>query len=173
MLSTLRLDVWHNASHAIRTLELKNISSDPAQLLKLVQGFVSLKELSLRSIVLQHPRGHHRTQNDDPLIWLLFCIDIRNALRHTLIELEDLEVSIIQDNNKLPLCAVAWLRDMAIPAGAVIDFERNERLMEDFQSFLPMWNAEQEEHRGVMALKEWDSELGRNLCDAAMSRRWR
>lgn len=93
-------------------------------------------------------------------------------MSYTEIQLKDLTGHVTQES-MLPACAVAWIRDMAIPIGAVVDLERQDRLLEDFQSFLPMWIAEEEDDRGVMALKEWDRALGRNLCDAAMSTRWR
>lgn len=169
-LSRLRLDVWHNSSHTVRILDLRNMRANTTELLQLIRGFDSVEKLVLQSIVLCLPRGHNPNGYTYPRIWLSFCLDLRKTMQQSVkIELGDLRGAA---SGPLPVCAAIWIQNMAIPPRAVIDFEREERLMEDFDSFLPMWAAEEEMDRGKSALEEWKRSLGRGLCDSAMSRRW-
>lgn len=168
-LTTICPDVWHSL-RSVRTLELRHMRADKAELLHLVRGFESLENLILCNIALRLPRGHPRTDDMEVLIWLCFCMELRKNNSDANIKLS--QVQGPKQDSMLPDCAVNWICDMAVPPGAVLDFEREDRLIEDYRSFLPLWAAESSD-RGRSALREWDDILGRRLCDAAMSRRWR
>ena len=64
---------------------------------------------------------------------------------------------------------VRWLLKEAVPKGANLDFERESRLMEDFESFFFLWSNEDGD-RGEAAR---DARKDGKLVDMAMSSRWR
>lgn len=171
MRRALRLDVWH-CIHTVRALELQYIRADSLELLQLIQGFPSLDSVLLHGMAFHHTRGQIRSDEGECIGWLSFCLNLRQAMPNVKINLRKLLGPTLQQS-KLPDCAVAWICNMAVPPGAIMHLEREERLRADFRSFLPLWAAEEEDDRGRKALQEWDGILGRTLCDAAMSRRWR
>jgi hypothetical protein len=65
--------------------------------------------------------------------------------------------------------ATRWLLEEAIPIGCTVNYERETRLLEDFQSFQPLWAAE-DSQRGELA-KEHRKDG--KLVDMAMGSRWR
>ncbi|TKA74727.1 hypothetical protein B0A55_04029, partial [Friedmanniomyces simplex] len=69
-----------------------------------------------------------------------------------------------------PPSALAWLMREAVPAGqADVDFQREERLQEDFESFQGLWEAED----GEVGVAAREHRLRVDLVDAAMCSRWR
>jgi hypothetical protein len=71
----------------------------------------------------------------------------------------------------LPASALNWLKKEAVPPGATVDFDREERLFEDFESFLFLWNAEDGE-MGRLAAAERNGPQGGKLVDLAFTSRW-
>ncbi|KAH9841322.1 hypothetical protein Tdes44962_MAKER07771 [Teratosphaeria destructans] len=74
-------------------------------------------------------------------------------------------------NPVLSRSAVRWLEREAVPLGAVIDHQREERLFEDFESFLTLWRAE-DSPEGRDAKVDGAMTRGQ-LVDAAFTSRWK
>ena len=70
---------------------------------------------------------------------------------------------------EVPKSGIQWLSIEAVPTGVSVDFQRETRLAEDYESFLALWIAEDSE-RGSRA--EGDRADGR-LVDLAMTSRWK
>lgn len=162
---------WHQLSATVRELDIRYTKSEPQELLQFIKGFETLNMIRFRDCVLHCPRTVQTAQARDfeQHVWLDFTMDIRRAFPLAKIELSNLWRPVVME--RLPNSAVHWILTEAIPEGALIDVERQDRLLEDFVSFLPMWWAE-DGQRGSLALKDWERQRG-PLSDQAMSRRWR
>lgn len=168
---------WHRASNTVRELDICNAHGDPREFLKFIKGFTCLRKVSMRQCELQVPytgggqAGQLQREETQKTIWLIFAIELRQALQHVEIEFDDVSTAgVASDVSMLP-SALKWVLTQAVPPGVLIDADRQERLVEDFVSFLPLWAAEDSE-RGTLAVVDWVKKRG-PLSDAAMSRRWR
>ena len=101
--------------------------------------------------------------------WLNFLIDLRRQMPNVTFDLHELRNGPAY---WLSTSGLRWLLEQAVPTGCKLDFERETRLVEDFESFLPLWSAEDSE-RGEAAKEARNDALGGQLVDAAMSSRWR
>lgn len=142
------------------------------ELLQLITGFTSLQSLALTNVMLcaPPPLQPAAQQRTDQTVWLSFLIDLRGKMPSLPVSLDYLK----SWSNRLhmvaiPMTGLEWLRKEAIPPGCVIGFDRETRLIEDFESFLPLWYTEDSE-RGRQAMEERKD--GR-LVDEAMASRWR
>ncbi|KAK5175330.1 uncharacterized protein LTR77_000468 [Saxophila tyrrhenica] len=156
---------WHALSTTVTHVSLWDLTSEPQALAELVTGFTNAKTLTLNSIALRSPH-HILRQNRDRefMVWPTFLIDLRRQM--PLLEIELRHVHGLED---LGGSAVKWILDEAIPVGHAVGFERQERLMEDFENFQFLWHAEDSE-RGELARK--DRGYGK-LVDMAMWSRGR
>ena len=169
---------WHQASSTVRELDICNAHGDSRQFLEFIKGFTCLRKVNIRQCELQVPytgggqAGQLQRQEAQKTIWLIFAIELRQALQHVEIEFGDVSTaSMVGDDFSMSPSAVKWILTQGVPPGVLIDADRQERLMEDYVSFLPLWAAEDSE-RGILALDDWVKKRG-PLSDAAMSRRWR
>lgn len=168
---------WHRASNTVRELDICNAHGDPREFLKFIKGFTSLRKVSIRQCELQVPytgggqAGQLQREEAQKTIWLIFAIELRQALQHVEIKFDDVSTAGVAFDVSMSPSALKWVLTQAVPPGVLIDADRQERLMEDFVSFLPLWAAEDSE-RGTLAVFDWVKKRG-PLSDAAMSRRWR
>lgn len=163
---------WHVLANILTQLELWNMQSHAVDLLALVTGFTNLQSLTLKNLVLgapPNPQHQPHRQAVDQLYWLAFFIELRRqmpTLKFRFGELkswgEQLRMVI------LPKSALHWLTQEAVPEGSVIGFDRETRLTEDFESFLPLWYAEDGEP-GKLAKEKGHGKL----VDDAMASRWK
>lgn len=162
---------WHQMSHCVQELELYSVRADVSEMLQFIKGFQSLKTARIRQCVLGLPRGNMvaRLREAEANIWLVFAIELRRCMPECDIELHHVLNSTVATH--LPHSAVQWICTQATPRGALIDAEREQRLVEDFDSFFTLWEAENG-LRGSQALDAWATQRGQ-LSDEAMSRRWR
>ncbi|KAF7186256.1 hypothetical protein HII31_12331 [Pseudocercospora fuligena] len=174
------LDCWISASDTIVALNLKNIATNLPDLAAFIAKFTQLKHLRISNVVLSPIQGHGHGQAGPEVqarIWLRLSIDVRRALPNTDIRLGRLcmpvysSITGISRHEDLPPDAITWLQK-AVLGEKLLDADREERLLEDFDSFLPLWAAEADLERGPKAVTEWDKMRGK-LSDQAMSRRWR
>ncbi|KAK3671507.1 hypothetical protein LTR78_008606 [Recurvomyces mirabilis] len=153
------------------------IDTDLTKVVKFAATFTQLKSLRLKHIgyatrgapsrIFPQPGQQHVLAEP---IFLQFCIDLRRSLPTAAeIQMDDIHVSIRSQHSKLWDSALRWIMDEAVPFGAKIDLQREERLLEDFESFLCLWEAEDSE-RGRLA--EVARESG-DLVDTAMCNRSR
>ncbi|TKA27631.1 hypothetical protein B0A50_04463 [Salinomyces thailandicus] len=152
---------------------------------------VSLRNVSLtdrrstlgwrRANLLRTPAPATPLAEVPELMWLRFLISLRRTSPATRMELSGLSASMGRANCVLGPSATHWLSTEALPPfpvgfeperlQSVVDFQREERLLEDFESLLPLWEAE-DSARGEDAAKHRLSKGG-ELADAAMCSRWR
>jgi hypothetical protein len=156
---------WHMISNQITHLDIRNANGDASDFVRFIEKFTNLKKLTLGDFMLwiNHPRT--ATQPSQATFWLSFLIDLRRKLPDVEFDIRDPELS----QAKLTESGVRWLLQEAVPTGALVTFERETRLVEDFESFFLLWSAEDSE-RGK------DAEEARKdgkLVDLAMSSRWR
>ena len=157
---------WHVLSPTVTRLELWNLDIDPPHLIELVKGFSNLQDLYLHNMHL-HLLGPARRQPGS--LWPPFLIELRRLMPGLTLLLRNLQLSMFEEPRQFcPASAVRWLLDEAIPIGCSIDFEREMRLVEDFESFLPLWAAE-DSLRGEAA---FEARKDGSLVDAAMTSRW-
>ncbi|KAK4948974.1 hypothetical protein LTR10_012347 [Elasticomyces elasticus] len=106
-------------------------------------------------------------------VLLSFAIALRRALpTNTKIRFHDISCTTRgpQQRVEIPKSALEWIMREAVPSNQPeLDFQREERLLEDFESFQFLWEAEDGE-RG--------NEAGRHrkevdLVDSAMCSRWK
>lgn len=162
---------WVQLSPSVRELDIRYTQGELQELLQFVKSFDSLQTIRFRDCIINvHSQvPGPQTRAFEQHIWLSFAIEIRKALPSTKIELSNCYRPVLKD--KLPKTAVHWILTQAVPEGALIDTEREDRLVEDFISFLPMWWVE-DGPRGNQAMEEWKKQRAL-LSDQAMSRRWR
>ncbi|EME87706.1 uncharacterized protein MYCFIDRAFT_75550 [Pseudocercospora fijiensis CIRAD86] len=130
------LDCWISASDTILTLNLKNIATNSPDLAAFIAKFTQLKHLHISHVVLSplQRRGYGRVAPEvQDRIWLRLSIDVRHA--------------------------VTWLQQ-AVIGERLLDADREERLLEDFGSFLPLWAAKADLERGPKAVNEWTRKTG-------------
>jgi len=163
---------WHAVSATLTHLEIWNLRTshaDKATMLKFVEGFSSLQVLALRHFTLL-TSGRQRivgNQDSPELLWLEWAIAIRRLMPHASIIFTDTRVGDPPRN--LPASALHWTMHEAIPQHSDIGFDREQRLMDDFPGFLPLWEAEDSD-RGLQAAGE---RKDGGLVDAAMCSRWK
>lgn len=106
-------------------------------------------------------------------VWLSFVVQVRREMPNLQLDLHHLYESRATDRNTepeaVPTCTTTWLMTAA-SAASLMDTDRLDRLTEDFQSFVPLWQAE-ESDRGTQAAADW-SHMRATLCDEAMKSRW-
>lgn len=162
---------WNQLSSTVRELDIRYTKGEWHELVQFVKGFETLSTVRLRDCILNAPyqAPMAQTRAFEQHIWLNFAIEVRRAFPHAKIDLSNLWRPVVGD--RLPSSAVNWILTQAVPEGALIDVERELRLLEDFVSFLPLWWAD-DGHRGSQAMSNWTRQRG-PLSDEAMSRRWR
>ncbi|KAK4506865.1 hypothetical protein PRZ48_000598 [Zasmidium cellare] len=162
---------WNQLSHSVRELDIRYTKGEWQELVQFVKGFETLTTIRFQDCILNAPyqAPMAQTRAFEQHIWLNFAIAIRRAFPHAKIELSNLWRPVVMD--RLPVSAVKFILTQAVPDGALVDVEREDRLLEDFVSFLPMWWAE-DGQRGSQAMNDWTRQRG-PLSDEAMSRRWR
>ena len=172
-LGAIKASMWHSGPLAtnVTHLSLRNIADNRNELYDFIQSFESLRDLTVSDIKIE---PNFRVGGANPLsrtpgdpMWLLFLISIR--LRHPALRFHLGNLCQWHEPCVLPASATRWLADEAVPVGAKVDFERETRLTEDFASFIPLWEVDDDD-RGEMARK--DENIGK-LVDDAFSSRWR
>jgi len=162
---------WHALGATLDRVEFWNtraLNQDLRTLLDVAQGFTSLKHLAFHRIVV-HTRWNAFAgppAAGPAITWLNYAVEIRRALPTVNIVFSDIRIDSAQ--TCLPESALRWLMNEAIPIGCSIGIDRAQRLTDDFQSFLPLWDAE-DSHRGLQAAEE---RKDGQLVDAAMCSRW-
>jgi len=187
---------WHALpAQTLTALEFSDVrmsEEDLDKLLKSAQHFAPLKKLVIRNLCLWMTSMRRRLMQQQmqaqgqpataPMVaelgWLRFLISLRRALPTTRFELADLHAERGVHRGSLPASALNWLLTEAVPPATerdiandmpVIDHQREVRLFEDFESFLPLWEAE-DSVRGVQAAEQRKDGA---LVDAAMCSRWK
>ncbi|KAI6868605.1 hypothetical protein KC338_g3899 [Hortaea werneckii] len=153
----------------LRTLEFWNVAftaqTDVCSLLQTTATFPSVESIALRNVMLvtlaEHRRRlyalHARSQGLPSSIssnyklhvcsspetnLLLLLIKLRQMHHQTNLDFTDLRSNKDLLRSKLPPSALQWLQTEAVPVDASLEFKRVKRLIEDFESFLPLWKAE-------------------------------
>ncbi|KAI7215432.1 hypothetical protein KC333_g5479 [Hortaea werneckii] len=192
---------WHalrETTSSLRTLEFWNVAFtvqfDVSSLLQTAANFPTVTNIALRNVMLctlaENQRRlralHAQTQglpssssnnynlqasSSPETNLLLLLITLRRMHPQTNLTFSDLWSNTQPLRSKLTPSALHWLQTEAVPVGASLDFEREQRLVEDFETFLPLWEAE-DGGRGIEA-KEDRMKRGGELADAAMCSRWR
>ncbi|KAI6823899.1 hypothetical protein KC340_g11321 [Hortaea werneckii] len=181
----------------LRTLEFWSVAftaqTDVCNLLHAAATFSSVESIVLRDVMLwtlapnqRRLRALHaqnqglpsssseyalHTSSSPETNLLLLLITLRRMHPRTNLTFSNLWRNTEPLRSKLSPSALHWLQTEAVPVGASLDFEREQRLVEDFETFLPMWEAE-DSGRGQEA-KEDRRKRGGELADAAMCSRWR
>lgn len=158
---------WHSIAHTVRDLAIWRVRTDPVMLIKLLKGFKNLHTLALNEVNIVVPFHVARQRGVvSPSTWLNVLIDIRREMPSVILHVRDIQGNI---GESFGPSAYRWLVNEAVPVGRSIDFERETRLLEDFEFFLPLWSAE-DSVRGELARRGREDGW---LVDAAMSSRWR
>ncbi|KAI6820857.1 hypothetical protein KC332_g5554 [Hortaea werneckii] len=153
----------------LRTLEFWNVAftaqTDVCSLLHTTATFASVESIALRNVMLvtlaEHRRRlyelHARSQglpsssssnyklhvcSSPETNLLLLLIKLRQMHPQTNLAFTDPRSNKDLLRSKLPPSALKWLQTEAVPVDASLEFERVKRLFEDFESFLPLWKAE-------------------------------
>ncbi len=162
---------WQSLGSTLAHLDLRNLESDSHNLPQFIKSFEHLRLLTLKNVMLvngtQAPPQAALRRDVGPTLWLSVLIGIRRHMPSLEIHLHELRWS--RDSTYLPRSAIHWLNLNAVPTGCSIDFERETRLKEDFETFLLLWNAEDSE-RGDQAR---EARKDGSLVDAAMVSRWK
>ncbi|KAI7159906.1 hypothetical protein KC349_g3869 [Hortaea werneckii] len=184
---------------SLRTLEFWNVAFtvqfDVCTLLQTAANFPTVNSIALRNFMLctlaenqRRLRALHAQSQGLPSSsssnnynlqassspetnLLLLLITLRRMHPQTNLSFSDLWSNTQPLRSKLTPSALHWLQTEAAPVGASLDFEREQRLVEDFETFLPLWEAE-DGGRGTEA-EEDRRKRGGELADAAMCSRWR
>ncbi|RMY76847.1 hypothetical protein D0863_01713 [Hortaea werneckii] len=192
---------WHalrETTSSLRTLEFWNVAFtvqfDVCSLLQTTANFPTLNSIALRNVMLctlaenqRRLRALHaqsqglpsssssnynlQASSSSETNLLLLLIMLRRMHPQTNLTFSDLWSNTQPLRSKLTPSALHWLHTEAVPVGAILDFEREQRLVEDFETFLPLWEAE-DGGRGTEA-EEDRRKRGGELADAAMCSRWR
>ncbi|KAF2171241.1 hypothetical protein M409DRAFT_50707 [Zasmidium cellare ATCC 36951] len=125
---------WHQLSPTVRELDIRYTKGELNELVQFVRGFETLTTIRFQDCILLAPyqAPMAQTRAYEQHVWLNLAILIRQTFPHAKIELDNLWRPVIMD--KLPNCAVNWILTQAVPEGALIGEEREERLMEDFEA---------------------------------------
>lgn len=156
---------WHLLSN-LTHLHFRNTTYDPTHLHNFISPFTHLRTLTLHNVRLQVVT--RRPANDSNQIWLNTLIALRRSHPNLKFHLSQLRGRLPTGAEDLSPSAVAWLLHEAVPTKAVISFERETRLLEDFVNFLSLWRAEDSE-RGRLAGVERERDGA--LVDLAMGSR--
>jgi hypothetical protein len=163
---------WHALADRITHLDLRNAEGDPNTFVSFIERFANLQQLTLGDIYLWSQRpipvpGPGPQARLSPAAeWLSFLIELRRKVPHVEFNIHEWELGT---KTSLSESGVRWLLKEAVPKGATVDFERESRLMEDFESFFFLWSAEDSD-RGQAAR---EARKDGKLVDMAMSSRWR
>ena len=156
---------WHMLTSSVVHLELWNMANTLPEFSRLIEGFKTLQSLSLNVVSLDQQNRPMGTIDRSSL--LTFLIGLRRLMPGLRLRLDNLRWRGIPD--RVSQGGIRWLLEEAVPRGCTVGFDRETRLQEDFESFLPLWNAE-DSLRGHQAL---EGRKDRALVDAAMCNRWR
>ena len=163
---------WFVLAPILRELDIRHVPALPDDLKRFITAFPLLSTLRLNSITLSESRDRllaRRVLPDPNLLkrgWLALVIELRRSMRDVTIHLSNLKV--MHEDRRLSAPAAKWIEQVT-PPGSIIDPDREDRLLIDFVSFLPLWDVEDSE-RGKHA--EWNWAHSRAvLVDSAMSRR--
>ncbi|KAI7280064.1 hypothetical protein KC345_g4983 [Hortaea werneckii] len=154
----------------LRTLEFWNVAftaqTDVCRLLHTAATFPSVENLALKNVMLctlaEYRRRLYAVQtrsqglpssssssnyklhvsSSSETNLLLLAIKLRQMHPQTNLAFPDLRSNQDLLRSKLPPSALHWLENEAVPIGSTLDFERVKRLIEDFETFLPLWKAE-------------------------------
>lgn len=169
------LDYWHTIADRITFLDLRHISGDIGGFMDFIVKFTGLEHLALSQITVHYstqvpaPRPRGRT-SPTAVNWLQLLIELRRKLPNVKFSVPRMKLAPeARSNISIPRSGVRWLLQEAVPKGCKVDFERETRLAEDFESFIYLWNMEDGEG-GTRALEE--SRSGK-LVDQALSSRWK
>lgn len=167
-------DRWTSLpTHTLSHLEIWNMTAstpDLAKLHDLAKALSPLQTIRLQNICISTVNARNMGQDDvRGRSWLGFLTSLRRSIPTAVILLGNLNTEHQFQRTALSASALRWLATEAIPIGVVIDAQREERLFEDFESFLPLWEAE-DSARGEQAAEQRKSGV---LVDAAMCSRWK
>ncbi|KAI7168058.1 hypothetical protein KC343_g8986 [Hortaea werneckii] len=156
----------------LRTLEFWNVAltaqTDVCRLLHTAATFPSVERIALRNVTLvtlaEYRRRlyalHARIQglpssssssssnyklhvcSSPETNLLLLLIKLRQMHPRTNLDFTNLRCNKDLLRSKLPPSALQWLQTEAVPVDTSVEFKRVKRLIEDFESFLPLWQAE-------------------------------
>lgn len=167
---------WQTPELCARIMHLciRDASDNLTSLLDFINTFPALTDLSLRDVQLI-PDGNAalgpRVQLFDDAPWLHFVLTLRRQMPDVRFHLAGLSQRPWRTGLRaISRSAVRWLVKEAVPVGAVLDLEREERLLEDYEKFSQLlWEVEDGE-RGPLARRDkgWAK-----LVDEAMTSRWR
>lgn len=170
---------WHAIADRITHLDLRNADGDSVDFLNFIPLFTNLQQLTLGDIhlwadrrvaglPLQIPPAApvQQTRLSPAAVWLSFLIELRRKVPNVEFNIHQWELGA---KTSLSESGVRWLIKEAVPKGAIVDFERETRLMEDFESFFFLWSTEDGD-RGQAAR---EARKDGKLVDMAMSSRWR
>ena len=166
------LTYWHAIADRITHLDLRNADGDSNAFVSFIAKFTNLRQLTLGDISLwtmrqlPGPGAGLPARLSPAAAWLSFLIELRRKVPHVEFNVHEWELSA---KASLSQSGVRWLLKEAVPQGATVDFERESRLMEDFESFFFLWSAEDSD-RGKAAQ---EARKDGKLVDMAMSSRWR
>ncbi|EMC94827.1 hypothetical protein BAUCODRAFT_36089 [Baudoinia panamericana UAMH 10762] len=178
IIETLRtLEIWNTQLSSIVGRHSVARQTELQKVVSFAQTLKALRLLKFKNIGLTTQGVQPRIRTEDESrelsspVWLSFAISLRRAVAtKAALEFEDVYYQRMRNTqHKISNAALTWVMIEAVPVGAEIDFAREERLHEDFESFLPLWEAEDSE-RGTLAAAE---RKGGALVDAAMCSRWR
>jgi len=131
---------WHALSTKITHLTLWDLNIDPQALVELIKGFTRAQTLAMNNINLL-PNIHTARNFHDRtyMIWPTFLIDLRRQMPSLAVDLHNMRSYLTRTIGR---SAITWLVEEAIPTGCTVDVERETRLLEDYESFQPLWLAE-------------------------------
>ena len=162
-----QLAYWHALANTITNLEIQSVDGDSGAFTDYIGKFTNLQHLKLGQLNIISPRRLNRQAGQShALTWLLFFIDLRRKLPDVEFSIHELGVG---SRFSIPTSGARWLLEEAVPKGTNLDFERETRLTEDFESFILLWAAEDSD-RGRAAR---EARKDGKLVDMAMSSRWR
>ncbi len=157
---------WH-VLRSVTQLSLLDVSVHPPKVIEIVKGFAALRKITLNGIRLTRVgQVGARQREEQHRVWLELLIEIRRNAPLAAIELVNMKGCNAEDIRE---SAQKWLLQQAVPVGCNIDVQREIRLEEDFESFVPLWLAE-DSIRGELAKQE---RKDGKLVDSAMLSRWR
>ncbi|TKA62535.1 hypothetical protein B0A55_12570 [Friedmanniomyces simplex] len=179
-----RLTRWNspNLHPTLTHLEIRNANltdADFALLVSFTAPFRRLQQIAFHHLTYTtrglpsriYPHLISGQQHLGEGVLLAFAISLRRALPATTkILFTNISHTTRGPSKPFPPSALAWLMREAVPAGqADVDFQREERLQEDFESFQGLWEAED----GEVGIAAREHRLRVDLVDAAMCSRWR
>jgi hypothetical protein len=168
---------WNAVADSLTSLELWNVYASSQDIVQFIQHFTQLRRLALTNVnlrsrhlgrpIIQQPLNVQHSAHESSTQWLSFLIELRRQIPLVMMELS--RTPYIADTETIRESALRWIIHEAIPVGSKMDYERETRLLEDFESFLPLWDAEDSERGRSAAEARKDGKL----VDAAMASRWR